>query len=138
MLFFFFSNRKMLYFFFFFFSSRRRHTRSLCDWSSDVCSSDLGLRDEEGPARAKHTPHFCKCSPLRVRRKVMQEQARNDHIEAVARQAQGFSGTQLELTAPGLCGPLARVADHFWRRVHANHQSMVADRPSQQARKVAG
>src|SRR5947207_11268479 len=27
---------------FFFFSSRRRHTRSLCDWSSDVCSSDLG------------------------------------------------------------------------------------------------
>src|SRR5215204_3230004 len=28
-------------FVFFFFSSRRRHTRSLCDWSSDVCSSDL-------------------------------------------------------------------------------------------------
>ena len=25
----------------FFFSSRRRHTRSLCDWSSEVCSSDL-------------------------------------------------------------------------------------------------
>src|SRR5438034_6981260 len=29
--------------FFFFFSSRRRHTRSLCDWSSDVCSSDLNF-----------------------------------------------------------------------------------------------
>src|SRR5690349_23693157 len=28
-------------FFSFFFSSRRRHTRSLRDWSSDVCSSDL-------------------------------------------------------------------------------------------------
>src|SRR5207249_9581944 len=27
---------------FFFFSSRRRHTRSKRDWSSDVCSSDLG------------------------------------------------------------------------------------------------
>src|SRR5690349_7270322 len=27
----------------FFFSSRRRHTRSLRDWSSDVCSSDLIL-----------------------------------------------------------------------------------------------
>src|SRR5260221_1541549 len=25
----------------FFFTSRRRHTRSRCDWSSDVCSSDL-------------------------------------------------------------------------------------------------
>src|SRR5690242_20816389 len=29
------------FFFFFFFSSRRRHTRLTCDWSSDVCSSDL-------------------------------------------------------------------------------------------------
>src|SRR6267143_1886339 len=28
-------------FLFFFFSSRRRHTRWNCDWSSDVCSSDL-------------------------------------------------------------------------------------------------
>src|SRR2546430_4428348 len=28
---------------FFFFSSRRRHTRFDCDWSSDVCSSDLAL-----------------------------------------------------------------------------------------------
>src|SRR2546430_8177548 len=28
---------------FFFFSSRRRHTRFDCDWSSDVCSSDLNL-----------------------------------------------------------------------------------------------
>src|SRR5690625_1921348 len=28
---------------FFFFSSRRRHTRWPRDWSSDVCSSDLGV-----------------------------------------------------------------------------------------------
>src|SRR5690348_15698779 len=34
---------------FFFFSSRRRHTRWTGDWSSDVCSSDLG----EGRARAR-------------------------------------------------------------------------------------
>src|SRR6266481_7442500 len=31
----------MFMMFFFFFSSRRRHTRWNCDWSSDVCSSDL-------------------------------------------------------------------------------------------------
>src|SRR5579862_9384449 len=31
----------LLILFFFFFSSRRRHTRWNCDWSSDVCSSDL-------------------------------------------------------------------------------------------------
>src|SRR5260370_28488691 len=28
-----------------FFSSRRRHTRFKCDWSSDVCSSDLKKGD---------------------------------------------------------------------------------------------
>src|SRR5260221_718333 len=33
--------RQVMVFLLFFFSSRRRHTRSLCDWSSDVCSSDL-------------------------------------------------------------------------------------------------
>src|SRR5207237_6407635 len=35
----------------FFFSSRRRHTRFKCDWSSDVCSSDLITTDNrtKGP-----------------------------------------------------------------------------------------
>src|SRR6266498_4436991 len=32
----------MFFVLFFFFSSRRRHTRCGRDWSSDVCSSDLG------------------------------------------------------------------------------------------------
>src|SRR5574340_497755 len=35
----------------FFFSSRRRHTRSFGDWSSDVCSSDLGVCGEVCPPR---------------------------------------------------------------------------------------
>src|SRR5467141_1941375 len=34
-------------FLFFFFSSRRRHTRFKCDWSSDVCSSDLGIEQQQ-------------------------------------------------------------------------------------------
>src|SRR2546430_12020991 len=33
---------------FFFFSSKRRHTRFDCDWSSDVCSSDLISWDRLG------------------------------------------------------------------------------------------
>src|SRR5690606_40156793 len=33
----------LCWFCFFFFSSRRRHTRFSRDWSSDVCSSDLGV-----------------------------------------------------------------------------------------------
>src|SRR6266436_8015676 len=35
--------------FLFFFSSRRRHTRCSRDWSSDVCSSDLGASSERQP-----------------------------------------------------------------------------------------
>src|SRR5204863_5730332 len=38
-------------FLFFFFSSRRRHTRSLRDWSSDVCSSDLRGFGSQGEQR---------------------------------------------------------------------------------------
>src|SRR5438270_8143205 len=49
----------MLVYFFFFFSSRRRHTRFDCDWSSDVCSSDLGkitARAVTTETRAKDLP----------------------------------------------------------------------------------
>src|SRR5256886_5684277 len=38
-------------FLFFFFSSRRRHTRFDCDWSSDVCSSDLKIPASPSEAR---------------------------------------------------------------------------------------
>src|SRR6266496_4317499 len=41
---------------FFFFSSRRRHTSSLRDWSSDVCSSDL---------KGRLAASLLRCSPLR-------------------------------------------------------------------------
>src|SRR5690349_24752798 len=41
----------------FFFSSRRRHTRSLRDWSSDVCSSDLLSADAaRGGGTRQRTP----------------------------------------------------------------------------------
>src|SRR5438270_10436762 len=40
--------------FFFFFSSRRRHTRFDCDWSSDVCSSDLARLGGAGPEQVRH------------------------------------------------------------------------------------
>src|SRR5438477_2376788 len=49
----------------FFFSSRRRHTRLTCDWSSDVCSSDLedgepleaeAVEQVEGEEAPQHGP----------------------------------------------------------------------------------
>src|SRR5256886_3838989 len=39
---------------FFFFSSRRRHTRFDCDWSSDVCSSDLARLALQQALRREH------------------------------------------------------------------------------------
>src|SRR2546430_8929184 len=56
----------LVLFFFFFFSSRRRHTRFDCDWSSDVCSSDLTNYIEAyytgNAARMEQTlhPHYLK------------------------------------------------------------------------------
>src|SRR5260221_6196618 len=50
----------------FFFSSRRRHTRSLCDWSSDVCSSDLE-REERAEVDACDAVIVAGRSGLRVR-----------------------------------------------------------------------
>src|SRR2546430_7004209 len=58
---------------FFFFSSRRRHTRFDCDWSSDVCSSDLPspaagpTRDAPADALKHQLAH-----PLSVLRQAME------------------------------------------------------------------
>src|SRR2546426_8217842 len=56
--------------FFFFFSSRRRHTRLQGDWSSDVCSSDLGPAGT-GDGEALR---------LRVLRAPRYEDAREDRV----------------------------------------------------------
>src|SRR5256886_11416293 len=45
----------------FFFSSRRRHTRFDCDWSSDVCSSDLVV------VLTTTMSHRRGCEPMRGR-----------------------------------------------------------------------
>src|SRR3989475_6001753 len=49
--------------FFFFFSSRRRHTRFDCDWSSDVCSSDLVTKRAMAPL-VTDNPHLAEVVTL--------------------------------------------------------------------------
>src|SRR5688572_7289996 len=44
----------------FFFSSRRRHTRFDCDWSSDVCSSDLGSGHGRVAGGASYDPRCAR------------------------------------------------------------------------------
>src|SRR2546430_9258537 len=42
-----------------FFSSRRRHTRFDCDWSSDVCSSDLPFQMPAAQNNRSVIPNQC-------------------------------------------------------------------------------
>src|SRR6266516_6560551 len=73
--------------FFFFFSSRSRHTRSYGDWSSDVCSSDLGgdgrlLGVEGGDGR--HRPEDLLLEQARVAGDVGQDGGLIEVAAAVA------------------------------------------------------
>src|SRR5256886_3847333 len=84
--------------FFFFFSSRRRHTRFDCDWSSDVCSSDL-VRVTLPPLRSRRDDipplvnHFIRRFSRRFRREI-----RGTTPEALAAlQAYDFPGNVREL-----------------------------------------
>src|SRR2546430_12525659 len=70
----------------FFFSSRRRHTRFDCDWSSDVCSSDLCKYVSNKVIVAKM---FCT-QPVCV---VFDAQAKQDHGSHVSGIAAGVANT---------------------------------------------
>src|SRR5688572_30882778 len=67
-----------VFLFFFFFSSRRRHTRFDCDWSSDVCSSDLSATSDQreqaadAPVRDLRSP---RTLPEQVGLALVQRQA---------------------------------------------------------------
>src|SRR5215203_6355489 len=65
-------------FLFFFFSSRRRHTRYWRDWSSDVCSSDLGpwLRKDGKAEREAPVERFA-ADELRRRAKRIRKRGRH-------------------------------------------------------------
>src|SRR6266702_3483052 len=81
----------------FFFSSRRRHTRWPRDWSSDVCSSDLGLERTVG------VPPSITKRPGSMQR---------SHAAAVERDAElvGPVGHELEEAHADAAGPAQRAA----------------------------
>src|SRR5689334_25398856 len=68
--------------FFFFFSSRRRHTRWNCDWSSDVCSSDLVVK-------GKRVASNVKLALVVPGSGMVKEQAEKEGLDRVFREA-GF------------------------------------------------
>src|SRR3712207_8390966 len=76
----------------FVFSSRRRHTRYWRDWSSDVCSSDLGRegarrrrRDRRRRARRRPPRVLLRAGPLLPRRLARRAARGVDHPRAPPR-----------------------------------------------------
>src|SRR5215204_1873254 len=77
----------MLFIFFFFFSSRRRHTSSLCDWSSDVCSSDLREAGGMPPSTLGRSskPPSGRCLSFAEREEIALWRAQGHGVREVAR-----------------------------------------------------
>src|SRR2546430_5893169 len=76
----------------FFFSSRRRHTRFDCDWSSDVCSSDLEQRVRvRRPGVGEDDPEVAARGPGT---EPPPEQEQPEHREQVERDRGRVSGGQ--------------------------------------------
>src|SRR5207237_6704135 len=85
---------------YFFFSSRRRHTRFKCDWSSDVCSSDLAYAYQNGANRIAFIGAGESALPA-----LMDDQSR--HLFAIVALSPGPLGT---LTANDLRGKIGRAS----------------------------
>src|SRR5207249_7274262 len=88
----------------FFFSSRRRHTRSNRDWSSDVCSSDLGATCSRRAASSCPTRARGSSPTLTSRRATWAARAARadpsaDAVAPVLFAAEDAGGTHL---APGV------------------------------------
>src|SRR5260221_8828098 len=117
-----------LLFAFFFFSSRRRHTRSLCDWSSDVCSSDLEER-YVGRALSHSTrpnagTHSSFCGTFGFNTGTPSRAAANDDIHK-----------ERNMTTGPLDPATRRVTDEIIGRLHAlGVEASQRDTPEQLAR----
>src|SRR2546430_16091595 len=92
----------------FFFSSRRRHTRFDCDWSSDVCSSDLDILACGGFDLVAGNPPWVRGErvPAQVRetlatRYATWRPARGRGFAHLPDLAVAFVERALELVAPG-------------------------------------
>src|SRR2546430_601904 len=98
----------------FFFSSRRRHTRFDCDWSSDVCSSDLGAPERVDAVILDGPPSF-ELAPA-------DEDVPFEHLRTVAR-TRGMAAfrrewlrhplTQLRTANPQMHAQLIAMIERF-------------------------
>src|SRR3989475_13036178 len=94
---------------FFFFSSRRRHTRFDCDWSSDVCSSDLWFARGPrilAPCPRGRTFHAASVAALPSRTTAMMYHEMNIRFRLGERG--GEEGGALVMSCPRFCKRVGR------------------------------
>src|SRR2546430_6934929 len=102
----------------FFFSSRRRHTRFDCDWSSDVCSSDLMLelfRKHLKPVSEKQC-HIERCIPFRFR---CRQSTSRCVLQYTLRVVEPVTGRQWDQWVTGVVYARDGEAERLWRQLHA-------------------
>src|SRR6266568_3909150 len=91
----------------FFFSSRRRHTRWNCDWSSDVCSSDLATA---GTGAATET-EFSSAAQRERRQRIL------DATLALASRG-GYDAVQMRAVADRAGVALGTLYRYFPPKIH--------------------
>src|SRR6266481_5732561 len=87
----------------FFFSNRRRHTRWNCDWSSDVCSSDLDRPRRLHAERRAALPLYSNV--------VIMVRFDKDRVGLCEIAFRAESRAQVDAVAKGLANVGARVLD---------------------------
>src|SRR5438874_10712814 len=98
-----------MYYLFFFFSSRRRHTRSLRDWSSDVCSSDLYFAALDEATSAKYWP--ARQYPASIKEEYLSPSI----LPQVSEQLRSLGYNESSIRAI-MSGNFMRVASQVWAR----------------------
>src|SRR5690242_21050832 len=86
---------------FFFFSSRRRHTRLTCDWSSDVCSSDLERRRVLDGCRVVPADRLGKLVEVRAGRLLDPPRERDVQLCTITTRQTGVGGVAEECVPEG-------------------------------------
>src|SRR2546429_2804434 len=87
----------------FFFSSKRRHTRCSRDWSSDVCSSDLGVAAN----RARHA--LVVAAKIDVIRRLRRRRTKNRRQVSFVRRQRRLNGIESRAAKIGRASCRERV-----------------------------
>src|SRR5439155_3646834 len=121
--------------FFFFFSSRRRHTRWPRDWSSDVCSSDLGA-DIPAPGRRDERALSLAAARARTDQGTQARLKGSPYLnEARGLPENGRLDLDRHLT---IADRIGRLRDDEWLVAFQNHGEVFADLGAAQRSGIGG